>query len=283
MGALCHLYRALPLRLPYTDPGSASLHPDYSCPDDHRFNPRFPSSGYAPHVHALHQPWEWTPELQEQACHPGRSAYTHSCNLRFGIHYLVSHWGPSWVWPHVIWLLPLFWVGGHYFQPARWIHRHLLIRFLLVSLLPGEQPFLLLQTGRQQPTSCALHQSCQKRPRLRLEIKPMWIVDSSGLYIETYPRVLIYPPFIAVIFTCPRREGNTFSHPFMKWKFHIFECAHMHTQKSKHKRLFWWSRFPTSGLFLCLPASSSWVRCKRSQMLHNCRISEQRMRSHLRS
>lgn len=164
MGALCHLYRALPLRLPYTDPGSArytllrlrclnstvfvytrwvilftwahavcyttfltliiffplsnykffiisffssidswvdcqknciifyalyipritflfcvySLHPDYSCPDDHRFNPRFPSSGYAPHVHALHQPWEWTPELQEQACHPGRSAYTHS-------------------------------------------------------------------------------------------------------------------------------------------------------------------------------------------------------------
>lgn len=114
-------------------------------------------------------------------------------NLRFGVHYLVSHWGPSWVWPHVIWLLPLFWVGGHYFQPARWIHRHLLIRFLLVSLLPGEQPFLLLQTGRQQPTSCALHQSCQKRPRLRLEIKPMWIVDSSGLYIETYPRVLIYP------------------------------------------------------------------------------------------
>ena len=55
-----------------------SLHPDDSCPDDHRFDTGSPSGGNAPHVHALHKPRQRTPELQKQAHHPGRGAHTHS-------------------------------------------------------------------------------------------------------------------------------------------------------------------------------------------------------------
>jgi len=86
-----------------------------------------------------------------------------------GVYHLVSHRLPPGAWPHVIWLLPLHWMGGHYILPARRLHPHLLIRVLLLPLPPGQQPFLLLQTGRWQPASRLFHQSCQKRPRLRLE------------------------------------------------------------------------------------------------------------------
>lgn len=86
--------------------------------------------------------------------------------------HLVSNWCQQRGSPHVFRLLPLHRMGGHCFLLTGWRDANVLVRFLyvLVSHLPGQQPLLLLKTGRCQPASSLLQQSCQKCPCLRMEI-----------------------------------------------------------------------------------------------------------------
>lgn len=97
----------------------------------------------------------------------------------YGVYGLVSHRCSPGTRPHVIRLLPLHRMGGHYLLPAGRVHSYLLLlRVLLISFLPGQQSFLLLQTGRRQPASSPLHQSRQERPRLRETghiLTPKWM------------------------------------------------------------------------------------------------------------
>ena len=109
------------------------------------------------------------------------SLFSHS-NVWYGVYGLVSHRRPSGAGPHVVRLLPLHRLGGHHLLFAGWVLSHLLLLRVLITRLSGQQSFLLLQTGRWQCASSPLHQSRQKRPRLR------WRRDSvrdCSLYIET--------------------------------------------------------------------------------------------------
>lgn len=64
----------------------------------------------------------------------------------YGFYGVVSHRRPPRARPHVVRLLPLHWMGGHHLLPPGWVHAHLLLLrvLLLISLLPGQQSFLLL-------------------------------------------------------------------------------------------------------------------------------------------
>lgn len=90
----------------------------------------------------------------------------------YGANHLVPHRCQPRAWAYVFWLLALQWMGGHHILPVGRCDAHVLVRLfhVLAAHLPGQQPFLLLQTGRWQPASSRLQQSCQKCPRLRLEI-----------------------------------------------------------------------------------------------------------------
>lgn len=106
----------------------------------------------------------------------------------YGVYSVVSHRGPPAAWPDVVRLLPLHWLGGHYLLPAGWVYPHLLLlRVLFLIPLPGQQPLLLLQTGRWQPTSHHLCQSRKECPCLTWE--RFWIpsgcVVDCNMYIET--------------------------------------------------------------------------------------------------